>query len=382
MMQKRTILIAGIGNSPQVLTEMVWELAHLKRPIVPDEIVALAAKDSAEKLKTELLSGGEKSVWAGLVAALKREKIDVAGKLRFGTASIAVLPDAVGNEMQDLRSGDDSLLAADFILGQLRRFTESSDTIVYASIAGGRKTMSALMFSCMTLVGRDEDKIVHVLPPAELEGGSSPVFYYPQKGVKFVSTHTGKAYKGEKLRSEYLEIPFVRTRGWYQDKFKTSAPSYQTLVRGVQHVAPPAVVWPKIEIDAWTGSVKIDGKEVSIGKAAFAALLLAAGGMSDSRKMRELLCQAHANRSDVWCSWFDKFKEGGRFATDDAKSLDDFTKVTNELRKALELGGLADAAALVPKKSGQIRYPVDQIVWVNREKMAEVCGCLFLSSRQ
>lgn len=377
MIGKRIVLIAGIGNSPQVLTEMVWEMAHLAKPIVPDEIVALAAKSSAEKLKRELLDGGEKSLWAGLLAALKREKIDSAGKLRFGMASIAVLPDAGGNEMQDLRSGDDSLLAADFILGQLRRFTESSDTIVYASIAGGRKTMSALIFSCMTLVGRDEDKIVHVLPPAELEGGSEPVFYYPQNGVKFVSKRTGKAYKGEKLRSEYLEVPFVRTRGWYQDKFKAATPSYQALVHGIQHLAPPATVWPKIEIDAWNGTLKVDGDDVPVGKAAFAVLLLAATGMSDARKMMELLHVAHENNSDVWCSWFDKFKEGGRFATEGTKLLDDFAKVTNELRASLRNGGFADASALVPKKSGQVRYPVNQIVWINREKMADVCGCLF-----
>jgi len=376
-MQKRIVLIAGMGNSPQVLTEMVWELAHLDKPVVPDEIVVLAAKNSADKLRQTLLDGGGESVWQTLLGDLKREKIAIDGKLRFGTASIAVIPNERGNEMQDLRSGDDSLSAADFILGQLRRFTESPDTVVYASIAGGRKTMSALIFSCMTLLGREEDKIVHVLPPVELEGGSKPIFYYPQRGVKFVSLRTGKAYKGEKLRSEYLEVPFVRTRGWYQDKFKSSTPSYQTLVQGVQHVAPPAVVWPRIEIDAWNGALKIDGNGVAVGKAAFAVLLLTAGGMSDARKMMELLHRAHESQSEVWCSWLDKFKEGGRFATDGAKLLDDFTKVTNELRAAIAKGGLADAAALVPKKSGQIRFPLEQIAWVNREKMTEVCGCLF-----
>ena len=35
---KHTILIAGIGISPAVLTETVWALAHQKKPVVPDEI--------------------------------------------------------------------------------------------------------------------------------------------------------------------------------------------------------------------------------------------------------------------------------------------------------------------------------------------------------
>ena len=37
---KRTILIAGIGTSPAVLTETVWALAHQKKPVVPYEILS------------------------------------------------------------------------------------------------------------------------------------------------------------------------------------------------------------------------------------------------------------------------------------------------------------------------------------------------------
>jgi len=35
----RTILIAGMGTSPAVLTETVWALAHQEQPVVPDEVV-------------------------------------------------------------------------------------------------------------------------------------------------------------------------------------------------------------------------------------------------------------------------------------------------------------------------------------------------------
>ena len=34
---KRTILIAGMGTSPAVLTNAVWALAHQRAPVVPDE---------------------------------------------------------------------------------------------------------------------------------------------------------------------------------------------------------------------------------------------------------------------------------------------------------------------------------------------------------
>ena len=42
MTGKRTILIAGMGTSPAVLTETVWALCHQLKPMVPDEGVVYA----------------------------------------------------------------------------------------------------------------------------------------------------------------------------------------------------------------------------------------------------------------------------------------------------------------------------------------------------
>ena len=38
MTTKRTILIAGMGTFPAVLTERVWALAHQRVPVVSDVI--------------------------------------------------------------------------------------------------------------------------------------------------------------------------------------------------------------------------------------------------------------------------------------------------------------------------------------------------------
>jgi CRISPR-associated protein (TIGR02584 family) len=107
------------------------------------------------------------------------------------------------------------------MLGELRKYTADSATTVLCSIAGGRKTMSALLFSCMSLLGREDDKVYHVMLPQEFEGGTTQVVYFPKKGAKYKLRLTGKAYPGAKEQSELFEFPFVRMRGWYQDKFKT-----------------------------------------------------------------------------------------------------------------------------------------------------------------
>ena len=47
---KRTILVAGIGTSPVVLTETVWALAHQEQPVVPGEIVVITTKSGRESM--------------------------------------------------------------------------------------------------------------------------------------------------------------------------------------------------------------------------------------------------------------------------------------------------------------------------------------------
>ena len=114
---KRTILIAGMGTSPAVLTETVWALAHQKKPVVPDEITVITTKSGRDALQKAIMVGTP-SVWERLKAALRKEKIAIDGKLVFGETSIRVLPDEHGNALDDLRTGDDNLRAADFILGE------------------------------------------------------------------------------------------------------------------------------------------------------------------------------------------------------------------------------------------------------------------------
>lgn len=366
---KRTILIAGMGTSPAVLTETVWALCHQKNPMVPDEIVVLVTKSGKERLCDELLSG-EKSVWGQMLAALKKDKIKIDGKLIFGDTSIRVIPDERGNGIADLRSGDDNLRAADFMLQQVRQYTESPDTVVLASIAGGRKTMSALLFSCMSLLGREDDKVFHVLLPPEFEGGVEPPMYYPVKGVTYVNRRTKAKYKSDKYKSELFEVPFVRMRGWYQEKFKTIPPTYRTLIEKVQDAAPKAVVYPKIEIDAANGTVKMNGVHVALSKTNFAALYLIANGCP-MKDLHAKLVELHNGHSDSRCDWLDTFREGSRFANID--DIDDLRKTLSELRKKLQSAGFVNAETLVPQRGNPVTFPMVKVSCRNMEQK-DVCG--------
>ena len=369
---RRKILIAGMGTSPAVLSNVVWALAHGEKPVVPDEIVVFITKNGKTLLKKELFDDG---VWADMLKSLASEGIDIEGKLIFGETSIRSIPDVRGNEIDDLRTGDDNLRAADFMLGELRKYTEDNGTELHVSIAGGRKTMSALLLSCMTLLGREDDKVYHVLLPQEFEGGTTPVFYYPKRGMRFKSRVTGKSYSGGKVKCELFEVPFVRMRGWYQEKFKNIPPSYRTLISKVQTVAPPAVAYPEIEIDAWNGWVKIDGKLAPMSKACFAMLLLLADRCPAKDLYRKLLA-LHKQPGAAKCDWLASFQEGSRFA--DENCPEDVYKVQSELRKKLRSAGFFNSESLVPQRGAPVVFPLSCIKLINYGKMADICGCLFV----
>jgi CRISPR-associated protein (TIGR02584 family) len=88
----RTILLATVGTSPAVLTETVWALAHPRKNaerVIPDEVVALTTLRGKQEIETLLLGAG--GGWERMVAALRRERIPVEGRLSFGDASIRLL---------------------------------------------------------------------------------------------------------------------------------------------------------------------------------------------------------------------------------------------------------------------------------------------------
>ena len=385
---KRIVLVVGMGASPAVLTETVWALAHQEESIVPDEIVVLTTKFGKNALLSSIMSG-ETSVWSRFKNTLAKEGIAIGGKLIFGETSIRVIPDAEGNEINDLRTGSDNLRAADFMLGELRKYTADTSTTVLCSIAGGRKTMSALLFSCMTLLGREDDKVYHVLIPPEYECGMDPPFFFPEKGKKhkvFVyGRKDGKMVASAKINIELFEVPFVRMRGWYQDKFKYNPPSYKTLITKVQNIAPPAVVYPEIEIDVWNGCVKVNGIDVHIGVVEFAALLILASGVSKAEEIYERLYKLKHQTKTLCCDWVERFTQTPKFyeayEQGNKENNQEVSKVISQLRKGIEKSGAPKIDSLITFRFRKVTFPIENIQWKGKDKLMDICGYLFANNK-
>ena len=378
----RTILVAGMGTSPAVLTETVWALAHQEQPVVPDEIVVITTKSGKESLRTAVMSGAP-SVWERLKAALRKEKIAIDGKLVFGDTSIRVMPDEKGNEIVDLRTGADNLRAADFMLGELRKYTEDAETTILCSIAGGRKTMSALLFSCMTLLGREQDKVYHVLLPPVLEQGVEPPFFFPEPGVTYTAKATGKKYKANKVQSELFEVPFVRMRGWYQEKFKATPPNYKTLISRMQTMAPAAMTCPLLDLNARDGTLRVDGDACELSETCFALLYISLKGVRGIDEQYEMLLKmagmrfADARKVPNWFSSFQASDRVNEKADGRRPEPSIVSKLATELRSALRSAGCGDETVkmILPKrgKTGE-RYPAARVSIVGDDFLADILG--------
>jgi CRISPR-associated protein (TIGR02584 family) len=224
---QETILATLSGMSPAVITETVWALARQTPPITPKSIMVLTTKKGREALRRDLLQSG---VWDRLC-----QKLNPAGDcLRFGDtgACIRVFPDASHQrELDDLDNEADNAVAADFILENLRQVTENPDTRLIFSIAGGRKTMTALGALCLTLLGRSQDRLCHVLvnPPFD-HPQLSPRFHFPDSTHPRHTSPDGAIHTSDQARITLCDIPFVRVRNLFQEKYLRMPGSFSNTV--------------------------------------------------------------------------------------------------------------------------------------------------------
>ncbi len=318
------VLIAVSGISPAILTETVWALAQGDAPWIPDQVVAITTRTGKAAIEEKLLGGGG---WELLRANLAKKDLPVEGVLAFGASdSIRVIGDGT-RDFDDISTPEESGAAADFLLGVLRQYTEQPDTEIVASIAGGRKTMSALMMSCISLLGRTQDRACHVL--------ADDAFVFENRDFLFPCNQREQKAANIQL----CEIPFVRVRGWYEKEYAGVPPSYMTLVNRFTQIAPSPANYPKVTLDLRTGSCSIGEKAVRLTPAEFALLTVVARRVITSRvpgswydleaDMNSLLARTNV---PLTVDWFHQLKDGK------AIDVEEFRKWASSARKKLKAG--------------------------------------------
>ena len=198
----RKVFLAVSGMSPQIITETLYALIQDKSWI-PDEVRLITTEQGRQNAVLQLLEG--EKYFERLLADYQ-----INQPVQFNQQSITVIKDANGHALADLRSPQDNEAAANTICAEIRELTSDPGTELHVSLAGGRKTMGFYAGYALSLFGRPQDCLSHILVSEHYESHQN--FFYPTHYTHVIHTHDGRVLDTSAARVWLAEIPFVRIR--------------------------------------------------------------------------------------------------------------------------------------------------------------------------
>ena len=257
---ERRILVAVTGLSPQILTETLYALAIQQKPaFIPTEIHLITTQEGANRARLSLLSEAP-----GGFHCLRRDY--GLPEMDFSDDRIHILSDSEGKPLDDIRTPEDNRIAADLITGIVRELTADPTSALHVSIAGGRKTMGFFLGYALTLFGRPQDRLSHVLVSAPFE--SSFQFFYPTPYPKVIEVGNKQLADTSTAEVMLAEIPFVSLRHGMPDSLLQGMASYNDAVDAARRALGPAT----LKIDLKQRCVEASGIEFHLAPAQLAML--------------------------------------------------------------------------------------------------------------
>lgn len=201
----RNILFLVTGMTPQIITETIWALAcdeNTTETWVPDEVHVLSTQDGLNQIRKRLFEDG-------VFAQFKRDYPSLEQMSFDPTNHLHVITDQNGKPLMDLKTPEENERSADIICEMVKGFTSMEDTSVHVSIAGGRKTMGFYAGYALSLYGRAQDSLSHVLVEEKFERAVG--FFYPTPKEHLVSDRDSIVVGDAQEAQVWLaKIPFVR----------------------------------------------------------------------------------------------------------------------------------------------------------------------------
>lgn len=259
---KKNVLVAVAGQTPAIVTETLWALEQ-QRAIRVDEIRVMTTARGRRGIVGRLLGEG---------GQFERYCDDYGippGRIAFSESTLYTLTRRDGDELEDIRSSEDNMEAANQVFALVREWCNRKDEILHCSVAGGRKTLGIYLSMALMLCGRPEDTLSHVLVAPQFESGV-PDFFYPPPQPRFYRRRTGfdsagrplfESVSSQEARVELAEIPFLRLREAIGgeiplEKGLTDAIAHSELILNYLQAPPPL-------------RLHLDQKRVTLGKFSF-----------------------------------------------------------------------------------------------------------------
>ncbi len=246
-MSKQRHLICTTGMSPQVVTETVYALAQEDEVPINTSVTIVTTAEGAKQAHLKLLSG--QNPYFDL---LKQEY--GLEHFHLDASNIHVIKNKQGEELDDIRTKEDNQHVADTIVEIVRQATENDDHEVHVSIAGGRKTMGFYAGKALSIFGREQDRLSHVLVSQYYE--NHPEFFYPTKKTQVITTRDNKALDTSKAEVDLAQIPFVRMRGELPKDALINKISYSQAVNFIN--TPPKITLDLNDLSLDFSGIKVD----------------------------------------------------------------------------------------------------------------------------
>lgn len=199
----RNILLTSCGLYPQVITEAIYGLAHQDPPVHLDDIHVVTTQVGLEHIK-QLLLDEEHGHFYKLC-----EEYGLSDT-HFEVRNIALLETARGTYLDDVQSVADNEAVANTITNLVRELTEDPDTALHVLLAGGRRTVSYYLGYALSLFGRKQDHLYHVIVSHDFEADNE--FFYPNSVPTFITDRKGKKLNTQDAEVYLANIPYVRLR--------------------------------------------------------------------------------------------------------------------------------------------------------------------------
>lgn len=234
MSQKRKILLSVTGMSPAVVTETLYALVT-EKGFIPTEIQVITTEQGKNKLLEALLGieGGRKERKGALQEFIK-DYGDKYGfsSIHFDESCIHIITDESGQNLPDIRTPEENEHAANSIVQLVGNLCQDEEMQLHVSIAGGRKTMGFFMGYALSLYGREQDSLSHVLVDSQYESLTS--FYYPKPYPHLINKNDGTQIDAKDGKVMLAEIPWVRLGLGVPEDLKQQTISYSDSVKNAQ----------------------------------------------------------------------------------------------------------------------------------------------------
>ncbi|MFN0077907.1 MAG: CRISPR-associated ring nuclease Csm6 [Prosthecobacter sp.] len=377
----QTILIAVTGLSPAVLTETIWALAkHSEQPVIPDKIIVLTTLTGEQKLKEQLF--GPDDLWLTLRKQLLGKDHASDPRLDFAETAdrIRVFTRKSGGKRIPLDRMDtlaETEAVGDCLVEEIWNWVGRPDTQVFASISGGFKTMSALLYAAMTVLGGPRDRILHVLVGEPYDGGTRPMFYWPEQPVQELECTRpsklgppGTLIKAGKAELVLTDVQFPPLRELFGSYGFNEPPTFGALVamcrNAVVNLAPPAI--SSLVLHPATLTAEVNALPLDISKTEFYVLWFLAESAIESIQFDRSVECADAYREFLISQKTRAPQNRRAFLEERIKALGDaegarFTKTRSALKtKLIQAGITGKALALhLPDGKHSLTLPVELI---------------------